>query len=99
MREAVGLEVGEREIVPAPVDRGAGEIAAGDTRVDQRPIADHAAAAAAEVENRAELVDAGSGPRERGADRLRGKPAALEKPADVRCAGDPDDQVRRRYRQ
>src|SRR5580765_3962322 len=83
----------------APVDRAAGKVAARDLRVEAGPVADDAAATAAEVEDRRHLVDAGPCAAECVADRLRRQAAAFEKPRQVGRSGDPDDQLRRRHRE
>jgi hypothetical protein len=98
-REAVRLEASEGKIVAAPVDRGAGEVTACDARLQPRPVADHATAAAAKVEDRIHRVDPRSGTLERVADRLRREAAALEEPRRVWRPRDARDHVCRRHRQ
>src|SRR5262245_23586023 len=56
--ELVRREPREGKVLATPFDRGAGQVAARHARaVEIRPVAEHAAAAAAEVENRRELLD------------------------------------------
>ena len=63
------------------------------------PATDHAAAAAAEVEQRANLLDPPAVPRKRLRDALGGEAATLEEPPDVCRSRDPHDQPRGRYRE
>ena len=94
--EAVRLEPGELEVPAAPLDRPRVRVAAGDIDPAQRlPVPSYAAAPAAEVEDRAEVLDPQSLPPERRPDRPRRQPSAAEEPLDVGRARDSDDQLRR----
>src|SRR5207244_11269602 len=99
-RELVGLEAREAEVRAAPRDRGGVPVAPVDVdAIEPGPAPRDAAAAAAEVEDRVELLDRAAGALERAADRARRRAAALEEPADVWRARDPHDQAWRRDRE
>src|SRR5947209_17124508 len=70
-REPVPLEAREGQVAPAPPDRRLVVVAARHARaLDVRPVARDAAAAAAEVEQRAELLDSHALSPERVADAV-----------------------------
>ena len=93
-REPVPLEAREGQVAPAPPDRGLVVVAAGHARaLDVRPVARDAAAAAAEVEQRAELLDSHALSPERVADAVGPEPAAPEEPRDVGRPRDANAQL------
>ena len=91
--EAVELEAGERKVRATPLDCFRIDVSAADASSESGPVTRHAAAAAAEVENRVDLCA-----RDVCSDRVVGRAAAAKEPVGVCCAGDAHHQPPRRQR-
>src|SRR5262249_55344257 len=86
--EPVLREGREGQVLTAPVDCVAVEVRASHLTRQTRQAPGHAAAAAAEVEDAAFLLEARARVGQALAERLLGEPTALEEPVQVGRSGD-----------